>query len=105
MVIILKAMRIVCLENNQYVGQTDGSGFITVSLIPVEGLKNARFQVLTAAIITAFWDMAPCSVLAVGDVSEMHTTSIIRAMKRRSTSTTLHGAISQKAVIFGCNNV
>jgi hypothetical protein len=55
-------MRIVCLENNQYVGQTDGSGFITVSLIPVEGLKNARFQVLTAAIITAFSDMAPRAV-------------------------------------------
>jgi hypothetical protein len=30
--------------------------------------------------MTAFWDIAPCSLVEVDDVSEVHTASIIRAM-------------------------
>jgi hypothetical protein len=55
--------------------------------------------------IAVFWDMAPSSLVKVAytDVSELHTTSIIRVivlMKLRSTSTLLHSAIYQKTVIF-----
>jgi hypothetical protein len=43
--------------------------------------------------MTAFWDIAPCSLVEV-DVSEVHTALISIPSLR------LHGVISQKAVIF-----
>jgi hypothetical protein len=50
--------------------------------------------------MTAFWDIAPCSIVEQTNISEVRTASIIKVMKSRSTSTRLHGGISQKAVIF-----
>jgi hypothetical protein len=40
-----------------------------------------RFQVFKEASmkVTAFWDVAPCSLVEVDDVSEVRTVSIIRA--------------------------
>jgi hypothetical protein len=46
-----------------------------------------------------FWDVLPCSQMST-DVSEVRAASIIRALKRRYTSTVQHDAISQKADIF-----
>jgi hypothetical protein len=43
--------------------------------------------------MTAFWDITPCSLEKLTDVSELLTASIIRAMR-------LHGTISEKAVTF-----
>jgi hypothetical protein len=69
-----------------------------------------RYQVLMAAILkmTAFWDIAPCSLVEGDRQFRGCTASIIKAMmeyaplKRRSISTILHDAISQKAVIIIC---
>jgi hypothetical protein len=52
--------------------------------------------------LTAFWDLAPCSLVEVDDVSEV-LTAFIRAKvppKRRSVSARLHGARFQKAIRF-----
>jgi hypothetical protein len=51
------------------------------------------------------WYVSPCSVVELTDVSEVRTASIVLMMetvslKRRSVSTRLHGATSQKTVIF-----
>jgi hypothetical protein len=61
-----------------------------------------RFQVLKAARmkITAFWDILQCNFILVR-ISEVRTASntgviLDAALKRRSTSSRLHGAISQK---------
>jgi len=75
-----------------------------------------RFQVLTAASkqkTTAFWNTAPCRLAEVDDVSEVPSASVYQgdmciarkmktesALKRRTTSMTLHGALSQTAVVF-----
>jgi hypothetical protein len=55
-----------------------------------------RFQVLTAAgmKMTVFWDVAPCSLVKINDFLEVLTVFIIRVIAR------LHGATSQKTVIF-----
>jgi hypothetical protein len=34
--------------------------------------------------LTAFWDIAPCSLVAVDDVSEVRTSSIITAMNENN---------------------
>jgi hypothetical protein len=49
-----------------------------------------------------YWDMRRVVSLKKTDVSDVVTASIIRAiaLKLRSTSTRLHGAIFQKAIIF-----
>jgi hypothetical protein len=49
-------------------------------------LIQGRFEVLavTSVEMTSFWDIAPCSLVEV----------------EWSVSTRLHGAISQKAVVF-----
>jgi hypothetical protein len=66
-----------------------------------------RFHVLTVASVkmTAFWDIAPCSLVDVdrrfrGAYCLHHQSNPHRPLKRRSTPTRLHGAISQKAVIL-----
>jgi hypothetical protein len=50
--------------------------------------SNVRFQVLTAASIkiTAFWNVAPCSLVDVYRRSEVLAASIIRAMSTSETS-------------------
>jgi hypothetical protein len=48
--------------------------------------------------IRAFWDVALYSLIGV-DVSEVHTALVMEAV-RTSTPTRLHGATSQKALIF-----
>jgi hypothetical protein len=48
---------------------------------------------------TALWDVAPCSLTESGQVSEVRTSSIIRAINHLS-SARIHRTISQKAVIF-----
>jgi hypothetical protein len=45
--------------------------------------------------MTIFWVVAPCSPVEVTDVSEVLAASIIRAMSHG-----LHGATTQKTVIF-----
>jgi hypothetical protein len=61
--------------------------------------------------MTAFWDIAPCSLVEVDrrfrgayclhhQDDELIALMIIAPLKRRSISTTLHGAIFQKAVYF-----
>jgi hypothetical protein len=69
-----------------------------------------KILVLTTAIMkmAALWHIAPCSLVKVDYVSEIPTVSIFRVIlmrrqaipQRQSTSTTLHGAISHKGVIF-----
>jgi hypothetical protein len=68
-----------------------------------------RFKILTAARMnmTALWDIAPRILVKVYRLSEVHTAFIIALMKeavpslkRRSSPTRLHSAISQKAVTF-----
>jgi hypothetical protein len=56
--------------------------------------KNVTFRVLTVLIIkvTAFCDIPSCNV----EADRMQYASL----KRRSTTTRLHGRISQKAAIF-----
>jgi hypothetical protein len=57
-----------------------------------------KFQVLTAESMkmTAFWDIAPCSVVQVNHVSEMRTASIItialmmEAVRASETSVYVH---------------
>jgi hypothetical protein len=53
---------------------------------------------------TAFWDVAPCTLMEVDrrfrGASCLHHQATNRPLKRRSTSTRQHGAASQKAVIF-----
>jgi hypothetical protein len=52
--------------------------------------------------MTAFWDIAPCNLIAVDrsfrDAYSYHNQ--VALLKRPSTSTILHVAISQKALIF-----
>jgi hypothetical protein len=43
--------------------------------------------------MTNFWDIEPCTLISL-------MMEAGRTLKRRSTSVTLHGAISQKALIF-----
>jgi hypothetical protein len=72
--------------------------------------SDARFQVLTAAImkITAFWDIEPCRPVVDRDrcllpPSSGRWVTALRQeahLNRRSASTRLHGAVSQKAVIL-----
>jgi hypothetical protein len=69
-----------------------------------QAFYNARFQVLTAASmkITAFWDVASSSGVDRrfrGAYCIPHTRQNA-SLNRRSTPTRLHGATSQKALIF-----
>jgi hypothetical protein len=52
--------------------------------------------------MTVFWDVQPCGLVELTDVSEELTASIIRAMSthRRSISKRLQGATFQKKFIF-----
>jgi hypothetical protein len=56
-----------------------------------------QFRAILRANTTAFWDTAPCSLVEVdrsfGDVYCLHHNG-------DETSTRLHGATSQKAIIF-----
>jgi hypothetical protein len=64
---------------------------------------EVTFRVLMAASIniTAFWDIAPWSLVEVDRYFRgAYYLHHHRPLKRRSTSTRLHGAIFQKAVIF-----
>jgi hypothetical protein len=70
---------------------------------------NVRFQVLTVSSMnmTAFWDMAPCSLVEVARrfrgafiALMIETVRTFETLKHRSISARLHGAMSQKAVIF-----
>jgi hypothetical protein len=69
-------------------------------------LDHVRFQVLTAANMKmrAFWGIAPCSLVVVDRCIRgaycLHQHRQFAHSKRRSTTTRLHGAISQKALIF-----
>jgi hypothetical protein len=73
----------------------------------MNNMHFVRFHVLTAASMkmTAFWDVALCSLVAI-DVSEVRTAFIalmFEAIRTSGTSvyfTRLHGATSQKAVVF-----
>jgi hypothetical protein len=53
--------------------------------------NSLRFQVLTAASmkITAFWDVASCSIVEVPDVSGVYTVSINAMMMAARASETL----------------
>jgi hypothetical protein len=62
--------------------------------IDVKNCKYVRFQVLTDAStkMTAFWNTEPCSLVVVDR----------RFRDVAMNSMILHGAVSQKAVIFNC---
>jgi hypothetical protein len=62
-----------------------------------------RLQVLMAARmkVTAFWKLALCSLVEIDrPFTGAYCPHQHGDLKRRSTSTKLHGAMSQKAVIF-----
>jgi hypothetical protein len=73
---------------------------------------SVRFQVLTAAStkIRAFWDIASCNLVRVDrrfrytyclhHQGDLFITLMIGQYRHRSNPTRLHGAISQKALIF-----
>jgi hypothetical protein len=77
---------------------------LTVSYVGVIMNKNntVRFHVLTTACVkmAVMRNVVVCYKLA--SVSHVLTASIIRAMvlKSRTTSTRIHGAISQKTFLF-----
>jgi hypothetical protein len=58
-------------------------------------VSRVRFRVLTAAS-TSFWDIALCRLVEV----DRRFRADNGPLKRRPASTTLHGALSQKATIF-----
>jgi hypothetical protein len=61
---------------------------------------DVRFQVLTTAIVKfrAFWDITSRSLIGLDRCFRMFTASVIKVCQ--FTPTELHGAISQKALIF-----
>jgi hypothetical protein len=70
---------------------------------------HVRFHVLTVTSMkmTAFWDVALCSLIKVHQCFKgayyfhhQDDSGSSTPLKHRSTSTRIHGAISQKAVIF-----
>jgi hypothetical protein len=67
----------------------------------VERSGLVRLQVLTVASMkmATFWDIAPCSCEVDGHFQRC-VLPRYAPLKCRSSSTRLHGAVSQKAVIF-----
>jgi hypothetical protein len=66
--------------------------------VDVTGLDECRYRNYIFLKFRFFWDVAPCSHVEVDRLLEARTASIIRAMKRQSTSMWLHGATSQKTL-------
>jgi hypothetical protein len=62
-------------------------------------MSQQQLHILINLNIAVCGDNAPCSFTEVDDVSEVLTAAIFRVVTR-SISKRLHGAISQKAVIF-----
>jgi hypothetical protein len=100
----LSTSAILCMKNESRLTPCEhpcGPEFFSLAVVWYSGSHGGEYEDEHSGtyrrIISLMWI----------DVSKVHTVSIIRTiihrvpLKRRSTSTTLHGAISQKAVIFG----